>query len=271
MHARELAVLASWLVFNSGQLVDSPESRSVAAAQQYWTSFKCRMQRWMDDLSVFEEDLRHSGAERVSWTAIAVVVEEILISETLTRIWAALTSRRRQYHAAQEMEAVARSVYASQIEARNCALRLIVSMQDDSESQVIMNHLRVQLERWNDVLLSRLPNVSMAVRFAYDVRRMIDFSEQQDPWSQQEVRQRAPCYGQMFHDDLLDVSNRKAANPDLNSQIAEGVLGSLEIGRFELSPLPDGLYRLWVEQQGVDTQLLVDQLVRLDVNVPTSV
>ena len=271
MHARELAVLASWLVFNSGRLVDSPESRSAAAAQRYWTSFNCRMQRWMDDLSAFEEDLGHLEAERTSWTTVVVVLEEILISETLTRIWAALTSCRRQYHAAQEMEAVARSVYANQIEARNCALRLIVSMQDDSELLVIINHLRVQLERWNDVLLSRLPNVSMAVQFAYDVRRMIDFSEQQDPWTQQEVRQRAPCYGQMFHDDLLNVSNRDAANPDLNCQIAEGVLGSLEIGRFELSPLPGGLYRLWVEQQGSDTQLLVDQLVRLDVNVPTSV
>ncbi len=81
MHARELAVLASWLAFNSDSLMHSLESKSSIAAQQYWTSFKCRMQRWMNDLRHFEMDARNLEPEHNPWPAAKVVVEEILLSE----------------------------------------------------------------------------------------------------------------------------------------------------------------------------------------------
>ena len=41
-------------------------------------------------------------------------------------------------------------------------------------------------------------------------------------------------------------------------------ISCLEADRFEISGLPEAIYRLWIEKQGADTQSLVDQLVRLD-------
>ena len=266
MHARELAVLASWLAFNSDSLMHSLESKSSIAAQQYWTSFKCRMQRWMNDLRHFEMDARNLEPEHNPWPAAKVVVEEILLSEILTRIWAAMMSSREKYHGAEEMEAVARNVHASQVEARNRALRLMVAPhQCELESPMEINGLRVHLERWTDLLLAQLPNSEMAVRFAFDVRRMTDFTEEQSSLTKEEIRQNARGYSRIFSDDLLNWTSRFAANPSLNREIAVGIIACLEADRFEFLGLPDATYGLWIEKQGADTQSLVDQLVRLEV------
>ena len=266
MHARELAVLASWLAFNSGSLMHSRESKSSIAAQQYWTSFKCRMQRWMNALRHFENDVRNFEPEHKPWPAVKMVVEEILLSEILTRIWAAMMSNREKYHEAEEMEAVARNVYANQVEARNRALRLIVTAhQCDLESPADINGLRVHLERWTDLLLAQLPNSEVAVRFAFDVRRMTDFTEEQNSLTKEELRQNSRGYSRIFSDDLLNLTSRFAANPSLNREIAVGVIACLEADRFEFSGLPDATYGIWIEKQGADTQSLVDQLVRLEL------
>jgi len=220
----------------------------------------------MNALRHFENDVRNFEPEHKPWPAVKMVVEEILLSEILTRIWAAMMSNREKYHEAEEMEAVARNVYANQVEARNRALRLIVTAhQCDLESPADINGLRVHLERWTDLLLAQLPNSEVAVRFAFDVRRMTDFTEEQNSLTKEELRQNSRGYSRIFSDDLLNLTSRFAANPSLNREIAVGVIACLEADRFEFSGLPDATYGIWIEKQGADTQSLVDQLVRLEL------
>ena len=272
MHARELADIASWAAFNASQLVQDQESKAAVAAQRYWTSSKCRMQRWMRALKIFEDDVRYSHPDHDPWPAVRIVVEEILVSEVLARVWVAMMSNRNYFHAFEEMEAVAQNVYTSQIEARNRALHLILSAEEGGVGALAStNQLRRKLERWTDLLLGQLPDSQVAVRFAFDARRMVDFAEERQERSDSEGVHRTSLYIQGFQNDLLGATDRCAANPMINRDIASGIIGCFEADRFDSAGLPKAARSLWIDKHGSEAQLLVDQLVRLDIEAASGV
>ncbi|MCH2180973.1 MAG: hypothetical protein MK108_03125 [Mariniblastus sp.] len=259
MHARELAVMASWLAGHSTRLVLRREPTSCGAAQQYWTSCKGRMQRWMHALDRLEDGARYCEPERVGWPAVKIVLEEILLSEVLTRTWAALVSDREKSCPDAGMRLVALNVHAQQSVARNRALRLLVAADPCRERTAgRINQLRVQLERWSDLLLSRLSNPGVGARFAFDARRMMNFRPLRGP-----RRGAVPCgepgwSSQVFSDDLCNSTGRTAANPDWNRKIASGVMACLEADRFETQGWPGLTDRGWIETEGADPRVNLD-------------
>ena len=269
MHARELADIASWAAFNAIHLVADEESKAAVAAQRYWTSSKCRMQRWMRTLKIFEDAMRYSQPDHDPWPSVKIVVEEILVSEVLARVWVAMMSSHQYFHAFEEMEAVAQNVYTHQIEARNRALHLILLAEErDVQVLVSTNGLRRKLERWTDLLLGQLPDSQVAVRFAFDTRRMVDFAEERQERQTRPDSDRVhwtSLYIQFFQNDLVSATERSAANPMINRDIAAGIIGFFEADRFDSAQLPKAARSLWIDKHGADAQLLVDQLVQLDI------
>ncbi len=231
----------------------------------YWTASKCRLQRWNAALQVFEEDLRDVENSHNPWPAITTVVEEIFVSEFLTRVWSAAVLAHDTYQESDELFGLAHSVHISHIEARNRAMRLLLGTQAMNEPEFDrLNLLRRKVERWTDLFLVRVTDVEIAKMFAFDESRVSDFHEEDEETSPVLQARRNQVLIASFAAELQQFQSQWAANPELNRKISSSLLACFPSDRFDSLGLPKSFGMVLLEKTQHDTQLLVDKLLELD-------
>jgi hypothetical protein len=261
MHASQLAEIGSWIAAHSGSLAYGQKTQALDASNEYWTASKCRLQHWITALKMFEKDIADPSADHDPWPALEVIVQEILLSEFLTRIWAAAVHFHDHYQGTDELQGLANSTFVSHIEARNRAVRLLLAGQGSNE--VVFdrfNQLRRKMERWTDLFLSQIPNLEVARRFAFDKNRVADFFSEKPEQQDESSLRRQQIWMASFDAEVNSIS-QFAANPALNRKIAAGILACFPADRFDSSGLPKSARMLWLEKAQDDTQALVDELL----------
>ena len=133
MHSSHLAELGSWVAIHSGSLVYGEQEQPMLSATAYWTASKVRLQRWITSLKMFENDFSDPQRRHEPWPAFQIVVQEILMSEMLTRVWSAAVLTHDWYHDRDELHGLAHSVHVSHIEAKNRAIRIMLKGQAADE------------------------------------------------------------------------------------------------------------------------------------------
>jgi hypothetical protein len=306
MHARELIELAGLISTHGPLLVESHEPVADENIERYWMTSKVRLDRWAHSLKGFAEGGkgdRHLLPERPSgcfaqkvpvpfsasaWQRVCGVVEEILVSEVLTRVWTAVLCAYDRRHGADDAGPVARSVMLGHIEARHRALTLVV--QAEKEAAVKLNRLRRRAERWTDVLvghlaaaekgtgtfcakhpegrsgkrcLSPFPPFS-AFEFAADRARAKDFAE--------ELHCRGASERRRFAWPLLLASLRGAfqrgmdapsPNAELNARIAASIIACFPAELFAGTGLFHSVWMMHLMNVADDAQGMIDQLLAL--------
>src|SRR5262245_7110062 len=126
MHARELAELAALVAIHTPILIEGGGTIEPDCNQQYWSASKCRLDRWGRVL----RNLQTAAGEvqlpaTLAWPRVRPVLEEILASELLTRLWTAMSVAYDATHGPDELSPVARNVFASHFEARTRLLGLM--------------------------------------------------------------------------------------------------------------------------------------------------
>ena len=180
MHSSQLAELGSWVALNSGNLVYGEQEQPMLVATSYWTASKIRLQRWVAALKMFGQDFENPKQGHNPWPALEIVVQEILMSELLTRVWSATVLTHDWYHQKDELHGLAHSVHISHIEAKNRAIRILLNGRSANEAAFDrMNKLRRRVERWTDMFLGQLPNGKQSSVFGFDRKRVIDFNGEQ--------------------------------------------------------------------------------------------
>lgn len=264
MHASQLAEIGSWIAVHCGNLAYGQKTQSLTASNEYWSASKCRLQRWITALKMFEKDLAQPSKDHDPWPALELVVQEILLSEFLTRIWAAAVHFHDDYQDSDEFRGLANSTFVSHIEVRNRAVRLLLAGQGSNEAVFDRtNALRRKMERWTDLFLSLIPSREIASKFAFDAKRVADFftektEEQGTLWMKRQQLLMAS-----FCAEVNGIS-QFAANPAFNRQIASGILACFPSDRFDSTGLPKSARMLWLEKSQDDTQSLVDELFEFE-------
>lgn len=262
MHSSQLAELGSWVAINSGNLVFGEQEQPMLVATPYWTASKIRLQRWVAALKMFGQDFEKPESGHNPWPALEIVVQEIFMSEMLTRIWSATVLMHDQYRQKDEMHGLAHSVHVSHIEAKNRAIRIFLNGRSANEAAFDrMNTLRRRVERWTDLFLGLLPNGEQASVFGFDRNRVIDFNREQNEPHGQEFLTRQRVLSASFAVDIVRDQIAYTANPDLNREIAAGVLACFPPDRFDSTGLPKSARMIWLEKSQQDTQLLLDHLL----------
>ncbi|MFK7769030.1 MAG: hypothetical protein AB8B55_17540 [Mariniblastus sp.] len=265
MHSSQLAELASWVATHSGNLVYGEQDQPMLVASTYWTASKVRIQRWVTALKMFENDFEDVKKGHDPWHALEIVVQEILMSEVLTRIWAAAVLNHDWYHQKDEMHGLAHSIHVSHIEAKNRAIRIMLRGQATNEEAFDrMNELRRRLERWTDLFLGQLPDGERASTFGFDRNRVKDFNREQRDSTGPEFAMRQKVLFASFSTDLQRNRIKYSANPELNRDIASGILACFPSDRFDSNGLPKSSSMIWLEKSQRDTQMLVDHLVEFE-------
>lgn len=265
MHARELVEFAALLASNGAAIIGHAARLSDSGLEQYWSASRCRHECWSRSLKTFSNELRYARAKDMAtrWAGIRNVLEEILTTEVLTRIWGAVCCGYERRRGLDEASPIVRNVLASHLEARHRALKLMVYGHGlRVEEAVILNRMRRRNERWNDMLLGYLPESTDVTEFAFSAERVKEFA----------ADARASIHPETAR-SLLLASLRIAyqrhlgpssPNEDLNRRVAAGVLACLPSEMFESTGTMKSLWLLRMQHAASDTQGMIDQLIALE-------
>ena len=265
MHASTMAEIASWATFNSFALLQSSNSLTVDTCSQYWSQSKCRQNRWMTALKMFEQDVRNPERKHDPWPAIEIVIQEIFLSEMLTRVWSATMVAHDTRYASDELTGIAHSIHIGHLDAKNRAMRLLLEDQSvDAEMFERMNNLRRKIERWTDLLLGQLSDIEAAQRFAFQSNRVRDFADEKMEADEQGRSARRLLYSAALKEDLSRLCVRYAANPEINRSIIGGLLACFPSDRFDSLGIPKSIQLMWLEKSTDETEMLVNSLDSLD-------
>ncbi len=282
MHACDLVEVAIRVVEHAREIVESPMSRQ-PDMEAYWSNATCRFSRWgtafreiaaqdhtaAEDVAQGKDQIEFEEitpeAERAR-TAGRALLEEIFISEPLTRVWAACLVARDRYHDTDNCESIVRTIAEKHAEFSHRALNLIADQGTlDWKSAVQLNRLRRRSERWGDVLIARLNDLAQdqenlnVNEFAFDESRAADFATDFGENSNPKAHQTA--WNLAVTSLRSGVSSARPASPnaDLNFQIAWNVVSAFDADTFEAT----GPFRsLWLHRLDNHTdqaQELVDE------------
>ncbi|HEX4149067.1 MAG TPA: hypothetical protein VHY20_08770 [Pirellulales bacterium] len=250
-----MAALASChgpLLFLPGEPV------SADALHRYWAASKCRMDRWSRSLKTADRGPQRSATQIGS---LYCVVEEILASEVLTRVWTAVLAGHDRLMGRQEAEIIALSVFSAHLEARRRSLKLLVEGPGiDAYESLQLNRLRRRAERWSDLLVGHLAIDADVSEFAVLPERARQFAADlkasgggtnEVAWRLTMASLRAAFrYGLTCH----------APNADSNTQIAAAIMGCFPSECFHSTGLFPNAWTVRLLGNAVDAQVRIDEL-----------
>ena len=265
MHARELVELAAVVASHGGTLARNPDRLCTEGLNRYWSASRCRLDGWGHCLKrwVTEAHARGPSASRAQWPSIGSVLEEVLASELLTRVWTAAVCAHDRWHDFDDGEPVVRSIFVGHQEARCRVLSLLAQGPGiDVEHAMKLDHLRRRCDRWCDMLVGYLLSSGDVSEFAVDPARARDFAADlhdqsqsaggRHAWSLVQVSLRAA-----FRHDLAPVS----PHAEFNAQIAAAVLACIPQAVFDSTGIPHTLWAARLLEAANDAQGLIEELL----------
>lgn len=272
MHARDLAELAALVAIHATQFADAPGRLPQGAMDEYWAASKCRLDRWTRVLRQLAACDAASVPATLAWPRVRPVLEEILVSELLTRLWTAASVAYDAARSDQDLEPVARNILSGHLDARRRLLQLVADATAiRPEHAAALNQLRRRVERWNDMLLAHLASASPIEEFAFEPQRARDFADDLD----RDAASAEPG----FTRQLVLASLRAALdhgladrtpNADLNRRIGAAILGCFGDEPFDGQRFVKSLWLERITRTAEDTEEMIEALLRLEANLPAA-
>lgn len=231
MHSHDLAQLAALAAVHGEQLIAADAATMDHTLSVYWKASRCRVDRWCRTLALIAKH-----PERAVWTDYEIgVIEEILVSDLITRIVVAVALAHDQRLAANESAPVARNIFNSHIDIRRRAIAIAIAPHRDADQADDFLALRRQCERWADLLLAYLtPHVDVE-EFAFDPARVGDFAF--------DAREHLRCGTSSdmavtmivagLRSSLGPIKSGRTLNADLNQEIATALVSCFEPTFFD--------------------------------------
>jgi hypothetical protein len=264
MHAWELVELGALAAAHGPAVVALAPPWSPQALERYWSAGKIRIDAWGRALRAYTKEIQGAPPARRPqlWRQVRPVLEEILTAEVLNRVWTAVMCLADRRRGVGDAEAVARSVYIGQMEARNRALNLMVYGQGfDIQEAVALNHVRRRSERWTDLLLGNLLIAHDAAEFAFDVERACDFSH--------DLREQGGLCGLAWRLTLTSLRGAfihdlatPPAHSELNRRLGAAVVELLPPELFDSVGVPQSLWMARLANLTDDAQGMVEDLLQ---------
>lgn len=237
MHALWLIELTAAMAIQGPIWNRKPTSLPNRMIKDYWTYSRQRINQWHEQLHRIKEHLDRPGAIRRAalWAEAQPVIEEILLSEMLTRYLASHTSFLERTQLDEDAHPIARNIFVSHSEARNRCLHLMLYAPGlPVELSVHLNRLRFLLERWVDQILGCMPIDIDVLPYCFSEEQIEEARKSQFGdtneiskrlwWSLLLAGLRGNISGQL---------DRRPNSPRLNALIAQQVLGMFHSEYFD--------------------------------------
>ncbi len=238
MHCVHLADLAAVLSQHGPAILYRHESVPAAAVARYWTSSRGRFELWHRAIGRYQraEQLGDWVQMRAWWRDNTGVLEEILLSDMLTRVVAALATGLDRGRDEDEISPIAHAVYLTHLETRNRVQHLMLFGRAGSvQNAVRLNRLRKGVERWTDALLGRLwAHMPEEICYAIDPDRARACAEDARSQIGCDTRETADwLLGAAMHDMLSRRCSSTASLPQANRSVGDSVMLMLRPDLFD--------------------------------------
>ncbi|TWT56093.1 hypothetical protein [Allorhodopirellula solitaria] len=267
MHVVKLAELAAVMTHHGPALLYRHASVSPEAVNCYWTASRQRLELWHQALIRFQRAKDDADSSRVQewWQDHIGVVEEILASELLTRVMAAIADGSDRASGRDEFSPIAQAIYLSHLEVRNRVQMLLLDRRGCSVSDAMrLNRLRRLVERWIDVLIGELACYDEELlRYGVDEERTRCHADDSDGLASSPQRQMVGC---LIRASMTDSIQRRVAEraslPLANQAVAESVLLMLRPEMFDSVGVLKSLCLHRIENQATRTDQMIDDYLR---------
>jgi hypothetical protein len=267
MHAVVLADFAASLALHGPALLHRTCRLPSGPIQQYWTASRSRATHWHQQLARYRElevinDLK---ALRQWWARRLCTLEEILVSEILARVVAALATGLESSGIDPDTAPIAQSVFDAQQEARSRVLHLMLHGRGSSvELLVRLNRVRTASERWSDLLVGHVATYwPQSIQFAVDPRRAAQHADEARLAEGGPSASLACMLTPLaIHDSLIAKTVPETANPRLNELIGQAILACLRPELFDSLGVLQSLWLHRLNSLSDQTERVVDQLIR---------
>lgn len=119
MNANDSAELAANLALYSPELVRKATLITDFALAEYWEASRDRQSSWWRAVTEWRHGI-HSPEDAIdAWPAIKPVIEEMLVSELLTRVWSALADVHDHAYREPVYQPIARNILIAHVDVRN--------------------------------------------------------------------------------------------------------------------------------------------------------
>ncbi|MEZ6099107.1 MAG: hypothetical protein R3E01_09060 [Pirellulaceae bacterium] len=256
MHTQQIVELAALVASHGPTIIRGSLRASDSSSHEYWTASKCRLDRWRE---VIADPIHRPNL-------FVPTLEELFVSEILTRVWSAIARGFDLHHDSTELEPVAASIFVGHMEARHRALKLVLTGRFLSEYHATqLNRLRRRCERWTDVLLAYVGPPKMSHRFAHDSNRLEDFAESIGrPKGRPKEPLTWPLVLATMKESFSANPGHSSPNSDLNQRIASGILACFGPDIFDSSGQFQSLWQWRIFHAASDTQGMIEGLLAAD-------
>lgn len=238
MHCVTLAELAAIVSQYGTAMVACRSNIPSTAVTCYWASSRKRFNLWNHAIGRYQTAVRTGilSDTRAWWDEHLGVLEEIIVSEMLTRVVAALATQLESQTHRDEVAPVAHSIFLSHMETSNRVHELLLSGRGSSvQDAVKLNRLRKGVERWTDTMLGRMSIESIdKLRYCIDMERAREFAKEARGIGYGPNRD-TTCW--LMNASMRDVLSRRTSKdpalPQANQDVADSVMSMFRPELFD--------------------------------------
>lgn len=258
MHCVTIADLAASLSQHGPTLLELRPNIPSEVILGYWTASRTRHELWHRAMARYRDAQAGGNYRHIRdwWGEHSQVLEEIIVSELLTRVVAAIGSETVVPHQEGESEspssecheslaAITHGVYVAQLEASNRVGRIILDGKGAQVSELVrLNRLRYGVERWADWLIGRVSvHLTRGYDYCIDVERAKTFCD--------EIKETASLtpddtttwlMNAAMRDMLVRRTSSLVALPQANHHVASSVLALFRPELFDSGGFPKSMW-----------------------------
>ena len=261
MHACELIQFAATIANHASVLIQQGGPFPPEAIEQYWAMSKCRQENWARALKDFSQGRQDtSGSAPSSACDIQPILEEVLASEILSRIWAAVCTLADAQRGAKDSSAIVQNILVGHLEARHRVLGLMVYGYGlRVEDSVALNRLRIRNEYWTDTLLALVGVGAARAEWAFQPDRVKNLARS--------LQQQGSVGGKDYARSLLVATfaatyqqppNAFSTHAELNRRIASSIVACMPPQIFDATGQLGSVQQLWLLKSSPDNRGRLD-------------
>lgn len=275
MHPIHAADIAAVLAHHGPGLLYHRSMIPAEAMTAYWTANRVRFDLWHHALGHYQEMEQQGAGATLQrwWEEHLAMLEEVLLTEVLTRVYAALGAWLDKDLESGDIKPVVHSVHLSHVEARNRVLHLMLHGRGSSVDEAVrLNRLRSEVERWTDALIGALATHDpVALDYAIDIPRAATHSEESRRLPAGPARDTAHwLIGMTMRDALLRRVSNQPALPAANAQVHEAVMMCLRPDLFDSIGLCKSLWLHRIEAGAEQADRVLNELTAEDLMAGTT-
>ncbi|MGB1816566.1 MAG: hypothetical protein ACPHJ3_14500, partial [Rubripirellula sp.] len=247
------------------------ETLSPEALTQYWTATHARFSLWHQAMARYSraEQTDDQAAMDAWWSDHTALMEEILVSEMLTRVVAALGAGMDANSTDEEISPVTHAILLNHLEASNRVHQIMLKAHGAASAKAEqLNRLRQGIESWTDVLIGRMSlRNSAPVQYAIARERATEYAEEASQQGHGVTRKTSNALMNIsMHDMINQRMSSDPALPAANREVSRSVMLML---RPELFDSVGALKSLWMhrlEKSADQTDRMLDELTSADIH-----